>query len=129
MDKSYKCFFCKFDTGPIMTPNENCKDCKFGSNFELNARISGGALQEWHKHMEFDKLLDESGMGFLDSQREMAHRLLVVGPCYLQIPPRAVSHELRALRQLFMEVVLAKSKDIKPFKKEKENEHQHQEIT
>ena len=129
MDKSYKCFFCKFDTGPIMTPNENCTDCKLGSNFELNARVPGVALQEWRKHLELDKIFEESGTELLDPQREMAHRLLVVSPCYSQIPPRAVSHELRALRQLFMEVVLAKSKDIKPFKKEKENEHQHQEIT
>ena len=121
MDKSYKCFYCKFDTGPIMIPNENCTDCKFGCNFELNARISGGALHEWHKHMEFDKLLDDTGMGFLDSQREMAHRLLIVGPCYSQIPLKARSLELAALRRLFMEVLLAKTKDIKPFIKEKED--------
>lgn len=118
MDKSYKCFFCKFDTGPVMTPNENCTDCKFGCNFELYDRIHGRAVQEWRKHLELDKIFEENGTELLDAQREMAHRLLVVSPCYLQLPPRVVSHELQALRQLFMEVILAKSKDIKPFVKE-----------
>lgn len=120
MDKSYKCFFCKFDTGPIMTPNENCKGCKFGSNFELNARLPDGPTQEWRKHLELDKLFEENGTELLDAQREMAHRLLVVSPCYFQLPPRVISKELWQLRQLFMEVVLAKSKNIKPFKKENE---------
>ena len=120
MDKSYKCFFCKFDTGPAMEPKENCVDCKFGCNFELNARISCSALQEWHRHMELDKIFEENGMELLDAQREMAHRLLVASPCYLQLPPRAISRELQMLRQFFMEVVCAKSKNIKPFIKEKE---------
>lgn len=120
MDKSYKCFFCKFDTGPAMTPKENCTGCKRGSNFELSNRMTDGSTQEWRKHQELDKLFEENEVGLLDSQRELAHRLLVVSPCYLQLPPRVISRELRALRQLFMEVVLTKSKDIKPFKKEKE---------
>lgn len=121
MDKSYKCFYCKYDTGPIMTPNEKCKKCTYGSNFELNARITNGALQEWHKHMELDKLFEESGTELLDAQREMAHRLLVKGPYYLMLPPRHTSRELMLLRQLFMEVLLAKSKNIQPFKKEKKD--------
>lgn len=120
MDKSYKCFFCKFDTGPIMTPNKNCKDCEFGCNFELNARMGNVALQEWRRHIELDKIFEESETELLDSQREMAHRLLVVSPCYIQLRPRVMSRELALLRQLFMEVVCAKSKNIKPFKKEKE---------
>lgn len=110
MNKSYKCDFCKFDTGPAMTPKENCKDCKFGSNFELKSKMHSIPENEWRKHQELDKLFEDSNLDLFDYQRDWAHRLLVVGPCYLQLPPRAVSHELRLLRQLFMEVLCAKSK-------------------
>ena len=118
MDKSYKCSFCKFDTGPAMEPKENCTDCKFGCNFELVDKMHPTPAHEWRKHQELDKLFEDSNLALLDYQRDLAHRLLVASPSYFLYSPRATRHDFSRLRQLFMEVLCAKSQT----EKEKEGE-------
>ena len=113
MDKSYKCFFCKFDTGPAMEPKENCTDCKFGCNFELRDMTDQTSMKVWDKHLELDMLFKDANLELLNHQREWAHRVLVNHPCYYIYPPRYASHDLRLLRQLFMEVLCAKSENTK----------------
>lgn len=93
MNKSYKCFFCSHDTGPLVKDDEKCHDCVCGSNFELNATMKRDAL------------------ALIMRQKATIEKY----PCYAKCPP--LCHELRALVPL-LRVML----DSVKFEKEIANE-------
>lgn len=115
MNKSYKCDFCKFDSGPLMTPNPKCEHCSCGGFFELKKRMSQRQTHEWETHQKLDCFIDRMGIKVLAYQREILH-LMVNRKVYITIPPQMGRTNFRILMAYYKAIYESEEN-----KKEKEN--------
>lgn len=107
MNKSYKCDFCAYDTGPLMATNENCTNCMYGSCFKLKPRMAGCQKDTWLGHRKLDKFLKINEIHLLPNSHDLVHRLIIPQPACRYDLKRTIplSLEVRALRRTLTEAI------------------------
>lgn len=110
MNKSYKCDFCKFDTGPLMEPKAKCVYCSCGRFFALKKRMSQRQTYEWERHQKLDRIIDGMDIEVLASQREFLHRSLD-RKVYLSMPPQIGRTDFKLLMAVYEAIFDSEEKE------------------
>ena len=119
ISRSYKCDFCKYEAGPMGSPNGRCEDCTYGSKFEMKEKPHPMDTREWLIHQKLDEFIEVCGVEFVGPQREYIHRLIDrsrVASYPINYPRgKACVYSLNTLRE--MVILMMEQKELEKMKK------------